>query len=289
MALHRLLVAAAFFVAFSPIAATAPPLAQRLGVPSYWYPSTDASSPWARALVSSPPLDLVIINPNSGPGKRSDPEYVAQVTRAHAASPTLSVLGYVHTSYGKRAPAEVHADVADYFLWYDVDGVFVDEVSSDASGASYYVALAAFIRSQRAPALARSAAKVRGAAHAAAASAAAPLVVLNPGTDIDIVYEPAFDIVMSFESSLADYLRFTPAPWLRNATLIAPSRVWHCVHTVGEPQANVTGPLAEAVARAKGLNAGWLYATNETMPNPYAGLPEGVFWEDLERWATNKL
>lgn len=257
----------------------AAPLAQRLGVPSYWYPSTSPGYPWARAVVSSPPLDLVIINPDSGPGARADAEYVAQVARAHE-SLTLSVIGYVHTSYGKRPVADVHADVAAFYAWYGVDGIFVDEVSSDAADAPYFAELSAFIRGQRAPDAARGAGKVR-------AGASTALVVFNPGTDIDEAFEQSFDIVMSFEGPLTDYLKFEPAPWLRNVTLIAPERVWHCIHSVPELRANATGPLADAIARSKGLNAGWIYATNETLPNPYEGLPGEGFWEDLERWATN--
>jgi hypothetical protein len=268
-------------LAFVPLCASAAaPLPQRLGAPSYWYPSATAGSPWARAVASSPPLDLVVINPDSGPGERADAAYVAQVARAHAASATLSVLGYVHTSYGTRTPAEVHADVAAFFGWYDVDGIFVDEVSADATSAPYFAELAAFIRAQRAPAAARGAAKAR------AGAGAAPLVVFNPGTSLDEAFEPSFDVVMSFEGPLAEYLDFAPAPWLRNASRLAPARIWHCVHSVPEPRGNATGPLADAVARAKALNAGWVYATNETLPNPYARLPGEGFWEDLERWAT---
>jgi hypothetical protein len=224
---------------------------------------------------------MVIINPDSGPGAHADPAYTLQVARAHAASSTLSVLGYVHTSYGRRAMADVRADVAAFFDWYDVDGIFVDEVSSDAAAVSYYASVAAFIRGQRAPAVAeRGAATARGAG----SGAAAPLVVLNPGTNLDVAFEPHFDVVMSFEGPLADYAHFEPAPWLRNATLLAPTRVWHCIHSIAE---GAPEQLAGAIARSKTLNAGWVFATNETLPNPYAALPSEVFWEDVERWAAN--
>ena len=262
-----------------------PPLPQTLAVPSYWYPSTATGAPWPRALLAAPPVDLVIVNPDSGPGTARDAAYAAQVLHAHAASPTLSVLGYVHTSYGRRDPAAVHAEVLAYFSWYALDGIFVDEVATAAADAPYYAALAAFIRAQPPPPAARGAAKL-----GLRAAAAAPLVVLNPGTSIDAAYEPSFDLVMSFEDSAAAYERFEPAPWMLNSSALAPARVWHCVHSVPDgPPGNATGPLAAAVQRAKALNAGVLYATNETLPNPYAGLPGEIFWEDLIRWATNHL
>jgi hypothetical protein len=261
-------------------AATAAPLAQRLAAPAYWYPSTAPSSPWARAVDSAPPLDIVVMNPASGPGARADPAYAAQVARAHAASPSLSVIGYVHTSYGRRAPADVHADVAAFYAFYDIDGIFVDEVSASAADAPYYAALAAFIRTQLAPDAARGAGKAR------AGAPAAPLLVLNPGTNVDEALEPAFDVVVGFEGPLAAYFDFEPAAWLRNTSAIAAARVWHIVHSVSELPGNATGLLAAAVARAKVNGAGWVFATNATLPNPYAGLPGEIFWEDLERWAT---
>ena len=234
---------------------------QSIAVPSYWAPSQAPDSSWARALVSAPPLSLVVINPDSGPGRASDPEYVAQ--RARAAAANVTVLGYVHTSYGKRSAATVDAEADAFFEWYSVDGIFFDEVSSSAAEVPYFAARAAAVR-----------------AHARPAGGAA-LVVLNPGTDLDVAYNATFDVVMAFEDSLAAYRSFEPVQWLRE---IDPSRVWHCVHTAGSP-GNETVPLAEAVARSKALNAGRLYVTNETLPNPYAALPGGLYLEDLLRWA----
>ena len=270
-------------VALVAAAAAEPPLAQTLAIPSYWPPSATVGSTWERALEAAPPVDLVVINPDSGPGPARDAAYAAQVVRAHAASPTLSVLGYVHTSYGKRDAAAVRGEIVRYFQWYAVDGIFIDEVPTSVADLPYYTALAAFVRAQAAPAAGRGAGKVRRALVPVAA--AAPLVVLNPGTDLDQAYEPLFDVVMSFEDTLAAYLRFEPSPWMRNA--LAPERVWHCVHTAGGPPGNASGPLAQAVQRSKTLNAGVLFMTNETTPNPYEGLPSEFFWEDLIRWATN--
>ena len=92
-------------------------------------------------------------------------------------------------------------------------------------------------------------------------------------------------ISICFEGTAAAYATFSPAAWLRNASMA--TRVWHCVHSVATPPANATGPLAEVVQRSKSLNAGLLYVTNDTMPNPYAGLPGEIFLEDLLRWAQN--
>ena len=49
----------------------------------------------------------------------------------------VRVLGYVHTSYGKRPIAEVQAEIDRYDKWYKPDGIFFDEVTTDASGLAY--------------------------------------------------------------------------------------------------------------------------------------------------------
>ena len=62
-------------------------------------------------------IGYVIMNPDSGPGAASDPEYVAQVKRVRAADPRMKILGYSHTSYGARPVADVLAEIDDYYSW----------------------------------------------------------------------------------------------------------------------------------------------------------------------------
>ncbi len=78
---------------------------QRMAVPSYFYPG----AAWTQMEAAAPTVGLAIINPNSGPGTSSNADYVKQVREAKAHG--LKVIGYVHTSYGKRPFAEVKAEI----------------------------------------------------------------------------------------------------------------------------------------------------------------------------------
>lgn len=46
----------------------------------------------------------------------------------------MSVLGYIHTSYGKKPLAEVKAGIARYRQWYGADGICFDEATNDDAG-----------------------------------------------------------------------------------------------------------------------------------------------------------
>lgn len=48
------------------------------------------------------------------------------------------MLGYVHTSYGKRELALMQSEIDKYFEWYNVDGIFLDEIPSTRSHIHIY-------------------------------------------------------------------------------------------------------------------------------------------------------
>src|SRR4051794_653988 len=91
---------------------------QKIAIPSYFYPG----ELWTQLNTSTPPVGLAVINPSSGPGSASNPDYGAQVHASKAAG--ITVLGYVHTDYGTRSPDTVKAEVDAYYGWYQVDGIF---------------------------------------------------------------------------------------------------------------------------------------------------------------------
>jgi hypothetical protein len=80
----------------------------------------------------------VIVNPASGPGKSVDANYTKAIDRLLGAG--CIVLGYVSTSYAKRAEADVRADIDQWQKLYPrVQGIFFDEMiyqDTDA-GAKY--------------------------------------------------------------------------------------------------------------------------------------------------------
>jgi hypothetical protein len=109
-------------------------------VPAYFYPS--ANSPWVdMTAVADDVAITAIMNPSSGPGAAKDNNYVAAVNAFRAAGGR--VIGYVHTSYGARPLATVTADIDRYAEWYDIDGIFVDEMANvgPAERLNYYKAI----------------------------------------------------------------------------------------------------------------------------------------------------
>ena len=106
------------------------------------------------------------------------------------ALPNAQTLGYVHTSYGNRAAADVEADMTTWKTWgggtYAADGIFLDETTTatNAANATYLSAVVAFAKSTF--------------------GAAAP-VVCNFGTAAPAAYYSVCDELVVFEGPLADY------------------------------------------------------------------------------------
>ena len=91
---------------------------------------------------------VVIGNPNNGPGSGKNWEYqkfteAINMVRSHGAK----VLGYVYTCYGLsrdtllcagRTTEDVLQDIANWKSWYTVDGIFLDENSSNVEQLAWY-------------------------------------------------------------------------------------------------------------------------------------------------------
>jgi len=102
---------------------------QEIYVPSYVYPCFGTTGcAWD---VFKANATLVIINPNSGPGTSSDPNYVTLLSSLKTGTVKIAV-GYVLTGYGKRSSATVLSDIDTYYTFYpNLDGIFLDEGSTD--------------------------------------------------------------------------------------------------------------------------------------------------------------
>jgi hypothetical protein len=196
---------------------------------------------------------MVIVNPDSGPGARRSGAYGEAVRALQAVG--VRVLGYVPTGYGWRPLDATLADVDRYASWYGVDGIFFDEAASSRDGLVHYRALARAAR-----------AALRGRP---------PLVVVNPGVPPAPGYFDLADVVVTFEGSYAAYadaVKATPA-WLHREP---PERVAHLLY--GATRTQALGALA-------GAEAGHLYATSGALPNPWRTLP-GYLDEEVEALAT---
>ncbi len=217
-------------------------------VPAYFDPATDAAD-WGRLAAAARQVPVMaIMNPDDGPGRHRQADYVAVVAELHAAGG--EVLGYVHTSYGKRSPDEVRAEIKDYRRWYHVDGIFLDEMSSDGSRAHlrYYGQLDRYVH------------------HAMPGGR----VVGNPGDNPAEAYVGVADELVLFENGFG-YDSYTPPPW--QASFPA-SRFANIAY--GVPSAAL---MRNDVTLAVSRHTGFVYVTDATLPNPYNRLPG--YWTDL--------
>lgn len=160
------------------------------------------------------------------------------------------VIGYVHSSYTRRALAEVQADVERWASFYPIDGIFVDEMANDTAAATlaYYRELSASAKQQH------------------------PrwIIVGNPGTRIPEVYltTGAADVLVTFENG-SGYANLTPDPWTRRHPATAFAHLGYALENDTH-----MGEFAD-LARTRG--AAWIYATDDTLPNPWDRLP--TYWE----------
>ena len=225
------------------LAAPAGAQTQRMAVPSYFYPG----ALWTKLGAAAPTVGLAIINPGSGTGDKINTDYQAQVKAMQAKG--ILVLCYVHTSYGKRDAKVVQDEMGHAFAWYAVNGIFLDEVSSDKAGVPYFAACRKFIKAQNPKALA----------------------VLNPGNQVDEGYMAVSDVVCNYESGYDAYVhKYTAPAWL---TKYPARRFWHIVLSVP-----TEAQMREVVRLSKQRHAGWLFVTPYGDPNPYDKLPEEPYW-----------
>jgi len=101
-------------------------------LPLYIYP------PWDSVLVENNPQNLIaIMNPNSGPGDSYDSEYANAVANLQIAG--SNVIGYIATNYASNSNiSNLLQQVSNYNAWYGVNGIFYDEMSTQASNVSFY-------------------------------------------------------------------------------------------------------------------------------------------------------
>jgi hypothetical protein len=209
-----------------------------LAVPAYFHPAV-AGADWAELTAAAAGISAVVLNIDSGPGVRPEPELLAASVLAAAAG--IPVLGYVDSGYGSRSLREVTVDMGRYRSWYPVSGYFLDQASSSGRYLGYY-----------------------GDVVAAGRALGGERIVLNPGTYPDPRYAGVADALVTFEGDWADYQDAYVPPWARELPAEA---FWHLVY--GSPQDS----LAAVLNRATATNAGTVYVTDRRGANPWDGLP----------------
>jgi hypothetical protein len=146
--------------------------------------------------------------------------------------------------------------VERWYAWYEVDGIFVDLVSTTAQQVDDCQALFTNVKQR---------------------TGGAGLVILNPGTQTLEAYMSVCDILVNSESTWPTYRdRYAAPAWVDG---YAADRFWHLVH-----DCPTAGEMHKALRLARTRNAGWIYVTDWTGANAYERLPAGRYWaSELER------
>lgn len=212
-----------------------------ISIPAYFYPNIA----WTTSINSAPRVNVMIMNPNSGPGLAQDPQYLRSVKAAQAVG--IKVLGYVASAYGDQTirPIQmIQSEINSYKKWYGVDGIFVDEVASSSSFVPYYRRITNYIR-----------------------GAKGSFVMINPGMVPAASYVSMADTTVVFEGSYASYLMWIMPRWLSNYPA---SKITHLVYATSATQ------MPNAVKLGAARNAGELFVTDDVMSNPWDTLPS--YW-----------
>jgi hypothetical protein len=202
----------------------------------YSYPGSDWNAIIQQKLANPSVSITVIVNPDNGPGGSKDPNYVKGIDNLRSAG--VNVLGYVYTSYAGRSSGSVMADISTYKGWYAVNGIFLDEMSNMAVEESYYSALTSYVH-----------------------SLGLSTVVGNPGSPVPASFVGMVDVIVIYEKA------GIPSASTLGSSTMGLSKSGFATMSYGV--SSLTSSSVGAVA----AYAGYIYITDEGMPNPYASLP----------------
>lgn len=227
-------------------ASTAQAGRMELLVPAYSYPEP-MSAYWSALNAAASRLPLTAIaNPDNGPGLALDSDYAAAIAALRVAGGR--VLGYVYTLYGGRGLGTVTAEIDRWYNFYAIDGIFVDEMSNESASAvlDYYAAIYDHVKTHH-----------------------PGQVFGNPGTTTEEAYASrrTADVLVTFENETG-YAEYVPDPW---TVAYGPKRFAHLLHSIAAADS-----MRLDVARAATRNAGYVFVTDDLLPNPWDALPS--YW-----------
>jgi hypothetical protein len=220
-----------------------------LGVPAYVYPG---QPPLVTLQRLNPAPGIVILNPGNGDAPFGL-SWQAQAHRLRARG--VTVLGYVHTDASSRSLADTETSVRNYLRpaagTNQVSGIFLDEMSSGCATLPYYQQLYSYIRGLDPSAF----------------------VAANPGAAVNVCFlQPGHKVAntfVTFEHDAATY-RADFAGNVENAngtfslgSKYPASTFWHLIYSASDAQ------LHQIISLARNRNAGYVYATDGALPNPW--------------------
>jgi hypothetical protein len=241
-------------------------------VPAYFYPGFGGpggvGDGWAAMAAAASHIPVTaIFNPDSGPlpGK-PDPNYVNAMTNLENAGG--KVVAYIPTYDGTATPSTIANDITTYITQYGslINGFFIDQMYILPSTLSYYQNIYNSIKMQ-----------------------GNYTVIGNPGSPFLNGVSPQDFLSTANVMNIFEGPNIAPAPgeagydaypyglnWFQN---YPSSRFSNIVYDVpanaGDPSQS-SAMLAD-LSKAVGLNAGYVYMTDQMLPNPYAQLPS--YWD----------
>jgi hypothetical protein len=239
---------------------TGTPHGLELGVPAYVFPG---QKPLVTLGSMTPAPGIVVLDPGNGDVGFSG-SWQSQADKLRARG--TIVLGYVYTDYASRPISAAENSVDNYFRsdsgGVDVSGIFFDQMSTSCSKESYYHQLYQYVQSVDPDAF----------------------VADNPGTPVNVcALEPSDKVADTFVT-FEDDARAYSATFLGNivgpsgvysqGAQYPPSAFWHLVYGASAAQ------MPQLVALAASRHAGYIYATNDNLPNPYDSVPGYIDVED---------
>jgi len=179
---------------------------------------------------------MVIMNPDNGPGQNFSSDYLNWTQKMEGLG--ILVLGYIYTSYGNRSIDVVKNQTMEYLEWYHVNGIFLDEVSDNASYGQYYENITDMCR-----------------------STGAEYIAGNPGTSVPSGITKYFNITVLYENpgvppaaNISNIVNGTP----RSGSAI----ICYDIES-----------LDESTVEDISNYFSYVYFTNYGMPDPYESLP----------------
>lgn len=162
--------------------------------------------------------------------------------------------------------ADIKTTVDSYVRLYpgQLDGFFVDSMSTDSTRLAYFQEIYSYIKG------------LTSGMSAKATAPSKPLVIGNPGTYPVTAYAAVADTLVTYAGNAAAYQNVDPQPsstWVYAKANTAQAMLVHSASTCTEMQAAVKN------ANRPRLNTGMVYATNLAIGAPWSALP--TYWPQL--------
>ena len=254
-------------------------IAQQTADPAYFYPGNSPDL-WPQLSLTNPVTGIAIANVSNGPNNVVDSTYATAIQQTHNAG--TKVLGYVDTGYFGASPnsrqtrlgqtdvnswtTQIEQDINTWYSFYGadgLDGIFLDDAQNVCGTSNQYVTLYTDILNY----VKRT--------HPGA------YVIANPGVAVPQCLQDIADTLLTYENNYDCYTNDPSCPTGAGYTALAwnpvdPQKIFHAVY--GVPSAS----LANASALSKQRNAGYVFFTDATLPNPYGGLPSYLQQESAD-------